>query len=455
MAQFLMPKLSDTMEEGTILRWLRADGEEVRKGEPLVEIETDKATMTVDAPEAGRLAIIAGEGESLPVGAPIASIGAGAPPAETPAPPAETPAPAAAPTPPAVEEAPALRDEEAPVVAEVAPAEAVPAGRVQEAAPAVETAPAAPPAPEAARRVRSSPLARRLAAELGVDLSRVRGSGPGGRVVRADVEAAARGEEGALRPAPAPAPEAAPQPAVAADAAASPQEAAPTAGRRIPLTRLQRTIARRMVESVTRAPHFFLERDVDVTEAVALRRTLVAAAAEGEGPSFNDLILRAVAIAASERPESLARYDGDALVVPERIDIGVAVAVERGLLVPVVRDAAAKSIGRIAAEVRDLVRRCRDGTITPSELEGSAISVSNLGMYGVDRFSAVINPPEPAILAVGRAAPRPVARNGRVAVRDVVTLTLSVDHRALYGAEGAAVLGRIAELLERPGALVL
>jgi pyruvate dehydrogenase E2 component (dihydrolipoamide acetyltransferase) len=169
----------------------------------------------------------------------------------------------------------------------------------------------------------------------------------------------------------------------------------------------------------------------------------------------NDLVVRAVALAAAERPEALARFDGDALVAPSGIHVGVAVAIPRGLLVPVVRDADAKRVGQLAAEIRDLAARCRDGTITPRELEGSVISVSNLGMYGIDRFAAVINPPEAAILAVGRARPTPVAEDGEVVVRDVMTLTLSVDHRALYGAEAAVLLGRIAELLERPGALVL
>ncbi|MEW6583705.1 MAG: 2-oxo acid dehydrogenase subunit E2, partial [Actinomycetota bacterium] len=234
-----------------------------------------------------------------------------------------------------------------------------------------------------------------------------------------------------------------------------PEAPRPAPGERVPLTRLQRTVARRMVESTTQAPHFFLQRDVDVTEALALRRTLVAAAPAGEGPSLNDLLVRAVALAAAERPDATARFDGDALVIPQGVHVGVAVAVERGLLVPVLRDAASKSVGRIAAEVRDLARRCRDGTITAAELEGSVITVSNLGMFGVDRFAAVINPPEAAILAVGRAAPRPVVRDGEIVARDVMTLTLSVDHRSLYGAEGATFLGRIAELLEQPGALVL
>jgi pyruvate dehydrogenase E2 component (dihydrolipoamide acetyltransferase) len=358
---------------------------------------------------------------------------------------------------------------------EIAPAAAVeePAPAPEEgewaeppAPPPVQPPAAAPPTPAPVvpagdgGRVKSSPLARRLAAELGIDLQTVRGSGPDGRIVRSDVEAAARGEGAARRaeapapPAPAPAAAAAPRPAAPA-AAPPPAPGAVAPGERIPLTRLQKTIARRMVESTTHAPHFYLQRDVDVTDAIALRRTLVDAAPEGEGPSLNDLIVRAVAMAAAERPDAMAQFDGDALVIPSAVHVGVAVAVERGLLVPVVRNAATKGVAQIAAEVRDLVRRCRDGSITAAELEGSTISVSNLGMFGVDRFSAVVNPPEAAILAVGRAAQRPVVRDGAIVGRDVMTLTLSVDHRALYGAEAATFLGRVAELLERPGALVL
>ena len=210
-----------------------------------------------------------------------------------------------------------------------------------------------------------------------------------------------------------------------------------------------------MTRSTSEAPQFALQRDVDATEALTLRRQLVEAAPEGSGPSLNDLIVRAVAMAAAEQPDAVSRFDGDALVRPDGIHVGIAVAVERGLLVPVVRDADAKGVGQIAQETRDLAARARDGSITPAELEGSVISISNLGMFGIDRFTAIINPPETAILAVGRAAPRPVVRDEEVVVRQVMTLTLSIDHRAVYGAEGAVLLGRVAELLERPGALVL
>lgn len=470
MAQFVMPKLSDTMEEGTILQWLAADGDAVEKGQPIVEIETDKANMTVEAPESGALHLLAAEGDVLEVGAPIAEIGDGAAPAAAEdAPTVDLPDDENEGEAVAVEEGDAAQfdgadDERTDIPvgddgtareigAELGPEETYPGARAadeadtaDEAAPAVaETAPAPAHEGNGGERVKASPLARRLADELGVDVASVHGTGPDGRIVRADVEAAARGDEGARR-----------APATAAPSAPSPAPAAPAApGERVPLTRLQRTVAARMVASTTEAPQFTLQRDVDATEATALRRQLVDAAPQGAGPSLNDLVIRAVAMAAAEQPGAVSRFDGDALVRPDGIHVGIAVAVEGGLLVPVIRDADRKGIGQIARETRDLVARTRDGGIAPAELEGSVVSVSNLGMFGIDRFTAIVNPPEAAILAVGRAAERPVARDGQVVVRTMMTLTLSVDHRAVYGAEGAAFLGRVAELLERPGALVL
>jgi len=460
MGDFFMPKLSDTMEEGTVLRWLRAEGDEVARGEDLVEIETDKATMMVQAPEAGRLTIVAQEGDTLPIGAPIAVIGergaAPAPAAPALAEPSEAPAPDADER----TEIPVGSDGTAPTIGmELDPTEVYPGAADEDEEPSAPTIPAPEPAPAsdgggdgAAQRdpVRASPLARRRARELGIPLETVRGTGPGGRIVRADVDAASQGEQTALRAAPAGS-----EPAPAARTDAEPAPAPAQEGARTPLTRLQRTIARRMSESWQAAPHFALQRDVDVTEALELRRRLVEAAPEGERPSVNDLVVRAVAMAAAERPDLLSCFDGDALVAPSGIHVGVAVAVERGLLVPVVRDAAGLRVGQIAVETRRLAAACRDGSITAAELEGSVISVTNLGMFGVDRFMGVINPPEAALLAVGRARAAAVVRDGAIVARDLMSLTLSVDHRALYGAEAAVLLGRIAELLESPHALVL
>ena len=462
--EFLMPKLSDTMEEGTILQWLAEDGADVTKGQTIVEIETDKANMMVEAPDSGALHIVAQVGDSLPIGAPIATIGAGggtAAPAPVATAPTLAPAQEAPPAPPQDGDdatgIPTADDGTGSSIGlEIAAGapEAYPGAADEDEAPAsvpvpVQSTDAVAPAPPADGEVRASPLARRRAEELGVDLVAVRGTGPAGRIVREDVEAAAAGT--VAPPAAPAAPAATPPPSASAPPAAPP--AAP--GTRIPLTRLQRTVAKRMAESKPGAPHFYLERDCDVSALIALRKELVAASPEGQGPSVTDLLIRAMAIAVAERPDAASRFDGDALVAPSGVHIGVAVAVPNGLLVPVLRDADRLRVADIAVAVRDLVTRTREGGITPAELEGSVITISNLGMFGIDRFSAVINPPEAAILAVGRAQATPVVRDGEIVVRDILTLTLSVDHRAMYGAEGATFLGRIAELLERPGSLVL
>jgi pyruvate dehydrogenase E2 component (dihydrolipoamide acetyltransferase) len=458
---FLMPKLSDTMEEGTVLQWLKDDGATVTKGEPIVEIESDKANMMVEAPADGALHIVAQVGDSLPIGVPIATIGEGSAPQAPPIPAAETAdgaVPAAAEAADESTGIPTADDGTGTSIGhEVRPPEDYPAAHDDEphaTAPAEVPRPSPPAAPapagEPGERVRASPLARRLAEELGIDLGGIRGTGPAGRIVREDVEAAAAGRPvapaGDERVAPAPAVPATPPSASAAPA---------VPGERFPMTRLQRTIARRMAESKPGAPHFYLERDLDVTALIGLRKELVAASPEGQGPSVNDLIVRAVALAVAERPDAVRRFDGDAVVAPAGVHVGVAVTVDGGLMVPVVRDAHTKRVAELAAEIRDLAGRCRDGTITPPELEGSVITVSNLGMFGIDRFAAVINPPEAAILAIGRAKPAAVVVDGEIRIRDVMTVTLSVDHRVLYGAESATFLGRIAELLEHPGALVL
>jgi pyruvate dehydrogenase E2 component (dihydrolipoamide acetyltransferase) len=455
-----MPKLSDTMEEGTVLQWLKPDGADVTKGEPIVEIETDKANMMVEAPDSGQLRIVAEVGDSLPIGAPIATIGAaGAPAAPTAPPAAADDEPAAATE--AGDEATGIPTADDGTGSSIGPEvrlpEAYPGATDDDPEPtpaASQPATAAPVPPAEGDQVRASPLARRLADELGVDLSTIQGTGPAGRIVRDDVAAAAAAAASTTSSVPPESPQpSAPVPPAPAVAATAASPSAP--GERIPLTRLQRTVAKRMAESKPGAPHFYLQRDVDVTALIALRKELVAASPEGQGPSVNDLLIRAVALATAERPDAVSRFDGDALIAPSGTHVGVAVTVPGGLLVPVIRAADTKRVAEIAMEVRALAGRCRDGTITPPELEGSVITISNLGMFGIDRFLAVINPPETAILAVGRAKPSAVVIDGAVAVRDVLTLTLSVDHRAVYGAEAATFLGRITELLERPGALVL
>ncbi len=437
MPDLLMPKLSDTMEEGTVLKWLVPDGSVVTRGQAIVEIETDKADMTVDAPDDGPLAILAPEGSVHPVGAPIARIGGGAQ--------------AAAPAIP--EPAAAAADDQVTTN--------IPVGddgtSDQIAAPVAPTAAGSPAAagthPDGSRII-ASPLARQVARDAGIELGDVLGTGPGGRIVRADVDAALGddaplGAPAAAAPPPAPPPVTGPPPIPTH--ASSP---GPGFGQRIPATRLQRTIARRMRESVDAAPHFALQRDIDASELIAVRRQLATARPDLPTPTVTDLIVRALALAAAERPDALARWDDDAFVIPDGVHIGLAVAVDRGLLVPVIRDAQDKSVAAIAAEARDLVARCRDGSITAAELEGSTITISNLGMFGIDRFTAVINPPEAAILAVGAARPQPVVRDGQVVIRDMVTFTLSVDHRSLYGADAATFLGRVAQLVEMPYSLI-
>ena len=456
-----MPKLSDTMEEGTVLTWLKADGEAVTKGEPLVEIETDKATMTVEAPESGTLRIIAAEGAVLDVGAPIAAIGEGAGP--EPAPSAEADDPGAT----GVIEVPDAPTQE--IEAVTVPAGAEPADEAQgiptaDDGTADAIAATFTPADVHATsgHVAASPLARTIAARAGLDLATIRGTGPGGRIVKADVEAMLGDVPGAAAPAP-PATSEAPAAVAAPDAAPVPAPPSPPApvpldpwpaGQRTPLSRLQRTIRSRMDEA-NAIPDFTLERDVDTTALAAARADLRVALPEQNRPSVNDFVIRAVAMAARERPDMVSRLDGDEFVVPAAVDVGVAVSVPGGLIVPVIREADGKGVPAIAAEVRDLARRGRAGDLRPDELEGSVITVTNLGMFGIDRFRAVINPGEAAILAVGRAVPTPVVVDGHVVVRDVMTLSLSVDHRIAYGAEAATFLGRVAELLEHPAALLV
>ncbi len=489
MPEMLMPKLSDTMEEGTVLHWFKADGDQVAKGEPLVEIETDKATMTVEAPNDGTLAIIAQEGDTLDVGAPIAMIGVGAP---TGAPTGVEPPGTRSTEIASAEDGPAAPNKD--TVATGIPttddgtADTIAAATPTAAAPVPPPAPptpaaAAPPArtaPPTGDRIPASPLARNIAAHHGIDLATVTGTGPGGRIVKHDVEAVIAGaptgveppgtrsaesastEDGPAAPSGTGVPpSSAPPLGGAAPAQPVPPKLPPPvprgdwpAGRRTPLTKLQKTISRRMTDAHA-VPDFTLERDIDTTALEAARADLRVALPEDQRPSLNDLVIRAVAMAARERPDMLSRLDGDDLVVPQSVDVGVAVSVPGGLIVPVVRNADQKGVPQIAAEVRDLARRGRAGELRPDELEGSAISVSNLGMFGVDRFHAVINAPEAAIVGVGRSVERPVVVDGHVVVREVMTLTLSVDHRVAYGAEGATFLARIAELLEHPAALLV
>ncbi|HTA04785.1 MAG TPA: dihydrolipoamide acetyltransferase family protein [Solirubrobacteraceae bacterium] len=440
MAELVMPRLSDTMEEGTILRWLKADGEHVARGEELVEIETDKAAMVYESDQDGILETVAAEGDTLPVGAVIAHVGDAS---QTDA---VAPAPASVPTStPAAASTPSSTQTAAPSSA---------AGTTEPPRFA-DALPAAPPPTSDGERVKASPLARRIAAEQGVDLHTLSGSGPGGRIVKADVEGAIGAApaggvsvDGETEAAPAPSAGAAPIPAREDVSTAKGQTTTHE------LSRMQQTIARRMAESKATIPDFTLQSDVDMEACVALRGELKRISSQ-DAPTYNDMVVKAAALALREYPRANGSYKDGALQLHSRVNVGVAVAAQDALVVPTVFDADEKSLGEIAREARALAARVRDGSITPPELGGGTFTVSNLGMYGIKSFSAIINPPQAAILSVGSVEQRAVVRNGELSARHTMTLTLVCDHRILYGADAAELLARIRELLQTPASLTL
>jgi pyruvate dehydrogenase E2 component (dihydrolipoamide acetyltransferase) len=456
MADVLMPRLSDSMEEGTILQWLKRVGEEVALGEELVEIETDKANMAYEADVAGTLSeIVAQEGETLPIGTVIARIGGddGDGTAEGRERSAAGPVGAGAPPPPAVAEASSGVGPPPPPPAEERPRSSV-------AQTAAASGPAAGDGAEG--RIKASPLARRLAVERGVDLSSIRGSGPGSRIVKADVERATSGAGSAASPTPTqqvgvgeaavPAPAAAPVPG---GSSVSPETAKGQVTHE-DLNKTQQTIARRMAESKATAPHFYLTSEVEMTRAVEARKGLKAQAGEGDVvPSFNDLVVKACAIALREFPKANGAYRDGRFELYSRVNVGVAVAAPGALIVPTVFDADGKGLRQIAIETRSLAAKVREGTITPPELSGATFTVSNLGMYGISEFAAVINSPQAAILAVGAIQERALFKDGVPYPAQLMKLTLACDHRILYGAEGAEFLARVRTLLEEPLGLAL
>jgi pyruvate dehydrogenase E2 component (dihydrolipoamide acetyltransferase) len=446
MAEIVMPRLSDSMEEGVVLKWLKEVGDEVAVGDELVEIEADKANMAYESDVAGTLTeIIAPEGETLPIGAPIAVVGD---PGEQPTR-VEPPTDADQPAEPAEAEAETevVREEPAQGTPQAPPdASAPPAAPAEPAPPATPAEPAASLSPAATGegRVKASPLARRVAKDTGVDLAAVAGSGPGGRIVKADVEKA---QVGAADSAPAPAP--------AAPAAGTPETAKGTTTYQ-DLTRLQQVVSRRMAESKATAPHFYLQSEIDMSAAVEARGRLKALTPDGEVvPSFNDMIVKACALALREHPLANGSYKDGRFELYSRVNVGVAVAAEDALVVPTVFDADRKGLREIAQDARRLAGKVRDGSITPPELSGGTFTVSNLGMYGVSNFSAVINAPQAAILAVGAIAEKPVVRDGGISTAHLLGVTLACDHRILYGAPAAEFLARIRALLEEPLALAL
>jgi pyruvate dehydrogenase E2 component (dihydrolipoamide acetyltransferase) len=422
--EIVMPRLSDSMEEGTILRWMKSVGDEVTVGEELVEIETDKANMVYESDAAGTLVeITASEGDTLPIGEVIARVGEAGEAASEDGKPSEEPGD---------------KDEED------EDRGARGGGDAREARP---TAPGD-------GRVKASPLARRIAKERGLDIGVLEGSGPGGRIIKVDVERAAEAGAPVAAPEPPPAPEA--EPAAPTPGVTERPETAKGQVEVVELTKLQSTVARRMAESKATQPHFYLEAEIDMSRCVEARRRLKDEAAEGEVvPSFNDMVVKACAIALRLHPRANGAYRDGRIELHSRVNVGVAVAARDALVVPTVFDADRKGLREIASETRALTQRVRDGSITPPELSGGTFTVSNLGMYGIANFAAVINPPQAAILAVGEIAEKPVVEEGGIATAELMQVNLACDHRILYGADGAEFLARIKALLEEPLGLAL
>jgi pyruvate dehydrogenase E2 component (dihydrolipoamide acetyltransferase) len=424
----LMPQMGYDMTEGTIVRWVKKVGDKVHRGDIVAEIETDKATVEVEAFDAGTLLrVIADPGDTIPVGSPIATLGE---PGEALP---EVAKPAVAPPP----EAPASEPSAAqPPAAPRQPVEAPPP-------PASTAAPAATqPAAVDGERPRASPLARRLAERMGVDLRTVRGSGPAGRITAEDVETAAQ------HPTSAPA---APAPPAAASEPAAPSPPPPgpppEGAEDIEPTRLRQTIARRMAESKRTAPHFYVSVDIGADAMLAARQKLVDG---GTKVSVNDFLVRALALAAMEHPEVNAAIAGDRIRRFSRVDVGIAVATDKGLLSPAILDCAAKPVEAIAEAARDLVERARAGRLKAEEYGGGTITLSNLGMYGTDQFLAILNPPQALIVSVGAASERAVAVKGKPAVARVLTAWAAADHRVLDGADVARFMATFRELVEDP-----
>jgi len=397
--EVFMPKMGQTMEEGVIEKWHKKEGDYVNKGEVLLEITTDKATIEVESFEEGYLRkIVAKEGETVPVGEVIGYL-------------ADS------------------MDEEIPEKAPAgeAPESAEKKEEKTEVTTEVEEKPTVVEAGEEGRRIKASPLARKLARELGIDLASVQGSGPGGRIVKADVLRAA--EEGqVVREVP----------------------RKPAGAEKI--SPMRRVIAQRLSESKQTIPHFYMVSEVDASELLKFKEELTAKSG-GVKVSVTHILLKAVAQALLEFPALNASWGEDEILYHDRVDLGIAVALQDGLVVPVIEDAANKSIAQIAKEARQLAELARAGKLPPDKMQGSTFTVTNLGMYGVDHFFAIINPPEAAILAIGTIADKVVALGGGVFVRPYMTLTLSCDHRVVDGAVAAQFMGRLKEILENPRVL--
>jgi pyruvate dehydrogenase E2 component (dihydrolipoamide acetyltransferase) len=427
-----MPALSPTMEEGTLAKWLVKEGDTVKSGDLLAEIETDKATMEFEAVDEGTIgkilvaegtdnvkvgtviAIIAGEGEDVAAAAPAAS-------------PAPSPTPAPAPK------------------AEAAPA------------PSATAAPAAAPA-AGGERIKASPLAKRLAAEKGVDLAGVTGSGPNGRIVKADLEGAKAGTAPAAQPTAAAAPAAAPTPPPAATAPAEHKpvwydESIPHEEEK--LSNIRKTIARRLTESKQTVPHIYLTVDIRLDALLKLRAELnKALEPRGVKLSVNDLLIKALGVALIQTPKCNVTYTGDKLIKYSRADVSVAVSTPTGLITPIIRDAAGVSVSSISTQMKDLAGRAKEGKLKPEEYQGGTASLSNMGMFGIKQFEAVINPPQGMIMAIGAGEKRPYVIDDSLQIATIMSATGSFDHRAIDGADGAELMKTFKELVEAPMGMI-
>jgi len=439
----MMEALSPTMEEGRLAKWLKAEGDTVASGDVLAEVETDKAIMELVARGAGVLRKrLIGDDTTAPVGQLIGVI-------------AE-----------ADEDISALLGSAGTGTPAAGKTAAAPEAAAPEATPAAVATPPAATTPESAdaasapaagegERVKASPLARRMASEQGVSLANVQGTGPGGRVIRRDVEAAASSAPAAPRPAPAAAPAAGPAPVAPRPAGkpaaipVTPAMAIDGEARDVPLTQMRKTIARRLAESIGPVPTFYLTAAIDMTAVAALREQM-AASGDPFKVSVNDVVMKAVAMALAKHPECNAHWLGDTIRYHARVHLGMAVATDDGLIVPVIRDADRKGLGAIGREAKELAGRARERKLKPEEYTGSTFSVSNLGMFGIDQFTAIINPPEAAILAVGATEISPVWENGSFVPKPRMRVTLSCDHRVIDGAVGARFLQTVRHLLEHP-----
>ena len=405
----VMPQMGYDMREGTVVRWHKSQGDTIARGDVIAEIETDKATVEMEAYSSGVLGrIVVEEGRAVPVGELIAVI-----------------------TQPG-EEVPSLESlGESPGAA--------PAGAPQAPAPSATAVPAPQAAaPEPGAEVRASPIARRLAREKGIELSLVQGTGPGGRVTEADV--LAFGDGAAAAPAP-------------ATAAAPSVTQAPA--ERVELTRMRRAIAAVTVQSKREAPHFYVTSEIDMTEAMALRRQVNDALQDGVRVSVNDLLIRASVLALHRYPKLNASFQGDYLLMNQEMNIGIAIALEEGLMVPAIAGCQSMSLADVARASADLIQRAQGGRLRAEEYTGGTFAISNLGMFDVESFAAIIFPPNAAVLAVGTVKEQPVVREGQITVAQIMKATLSVDHRVADGAEGAQFVGEVKRLLEHPVSLLL